>query len=145
MSRKHAGSFGIFGLILLAAIPANAQGCTLDKLELQCGKKDTAIFSALSSEETSALFDAPDKALDAFKHPSDLEVFRRSVETNWEAVNRVERRERRKMLTRKISAAEFETWTKDYDTARTNYRSALNFYRTLIWYGKTGKPAPVDD
>ena len=140
----RAGFMGIFAVVFLVANPAHSQGCRLDQHKLQCGKKDAAIFLALASQETSKLLNTPEDALDAFQRPVDLETFRRSIETNWKAVNRVEIRERSRMLRRQISASEFEEWKQSYAMALTNYRSAMDFYRTLVWYGKTGKPAPQD-
>ncbi len=145
MGTAHLKGSGIVAAVLLATSPAYSQGCSLASHELECGKNDAAIFSALSAGETATLLGKPENALDRFKRPVELEVFRRSIETNWKAINRVEKCERRKMRRRQISAAEFETWSKRYDTARTNYNSAMNFYRTLVWHGKTGKPAPADD
>lgn len=139
------GKFGLLASLLVWTIPANAEGCKLDGLKLDCGKKDAAIFAALSSQETASFFNSSEQALDSFERPSDLEVYRKSVESNWRAVNRVERRERNKMRRRKISASEFAEWSEQYTNALRNYRSAMGFYRTLVWHGKTGKPAPSDD
>lgn len=132
-----AGTFG-------SIAHSNAQGCKLDGIRLDCGKgNDASILNALAANETTAVFENPNAAIDNFKKPSDLEVFRRSIDATWKRVNRAESAKRRQMLRRQISASEFEKWTKGYEAARTNYYAAMNFYRTLVWHGKTGKKPPA--
>ncbi len=122
---------------------ANAQGCSFDEVELSCGDgKPESVLSAMASAETADLFANPLDGLEKFKHPFDLEKFRRSVEANWRSVNKAEAAQRRKMRKREISAAEFDEWSKTYQFALNNYSAALTYYRTLVWHGKTGKAAP---
>lgn len=125
---------------------AHAEGCSLDNSKLICAKggNSQAITAAFSSDETSKLLSHPIEKLSAFKKPSDLETFRKSIEKNWLAVQKAERQERSKMLRRKISSDQFEAWSATYKQAEENYSHAINFYRTLVWHGKNGKPAPKD-
>ncbi|MEM9330237.1 MAG: hypothetical protein AAGA53_02860 [Pseudomonadota bacterium] len=134
-------------LFFLAATvsSAHSNGCKLVGVELDCGGgNDISILDALAAPETADVLANPLADLNKFESPNDLEKFRKSIDANWKSAARVELKQRRKMLQRKISAAEFEEWSNVYRFARNNYSAALTYYRTLIWHGKTGKAAPKD-
>ncbi|MDJ0613480.1 MAG: hypothetical protein QNJ29_07360 [Rhizobiaceae bacterium] len=122
---------------------ANAEGCTLDGIKLNCGKGNNAsVLAALASDATSEVLSKPLAAIDNFQKPIELEIFRKSIEASWKKANRAELAERRRLKRRQISDEEFAEWSKGYDAARANYDAAMTLYRNLVWFGKNGKPAP---
>lgn len=142
MAKRFLNIFMVCGFLAMPS-PALAESCSLDGIKLNCGDGNSAsILAAMASPETANVLNDPLSAIGKFQKPSDLEIFRRSVEANWRRVNRAERTERAKMRRRQISAAEFGEWSKSYNAARENYNAAMTLYRNLVWFGKNGKPAP---
>lgn len=138
--------FAVFSLLLVlqGTSVSQAAGCTLEGVQLICpGENDADIMASFAAPETLALLSDPVSVRAQFQKPFDLERFRRSLEKTWARVNRAERSERRRMLRRRISAEEFETWSQTYRNAEANYDAGLVFYRNLVWLGKTGKQAPA--
>lgn len=121
-----------------------ASGCSIADLKLDCGNGSRAeIAVAFASNETADALRYPWFELERFKEPADLETFRRSFERHWKTVNRVARARQRDLRSGRMTLKAFNEWGGTYEAARANYDRALFFYRTLIWNGKTGKPAPA--
>lgn len=117
---------------------ALAAQCALKGTELACeGNSNIEVLVAFGSDATSEILDEPLEYLDRFDQPSEIEAYRKSVESNWQSVLAAERKMRRRLKRVEISAADFEDWSKDFDRALVNYRKAILFYRTLVWHGKT--------
>jgi len=137
----------IASIISLQISSANAEGCKLSGITLDCGTETSpeAITAIFANEGTSTALSNPINELDRFKRPIDLEVFRLSVERSWQKARLVDAHQRRKLKRRQISASKFEEWAQTYNKASENYHQAIVFYRTLVWHGKNGKPAPVDE
>jgi hypothetical protein len=143
--------YKLFAMAILAAftmwhIPAYASGCALDGVVLKCSEANSAasVAEAFADSATREALATPIHELNRFKHPSDLETFRKSIEKNWRQVRKAELQQRNQMRRRQISADQFEEWSKTYDAAEATYKQALIFYRTLVWHGKNGKPPPSD-
>ena len=129
--------------LMQGAVGVQAQACVLEGVTLSCpGENDSDVLAAFATTDTRALLSDPAAQLERFEKPFDMETFRRSLEAVWKQVNRAERRERRRMRQGKISAETFEAWAQDYRSAEANYAAGLNFYRNLVWLGKTGKAPP---
>lgn len=138
MTRRWVSIAAMLTVVAAASTgQVRAAGCKLQEVQLDCGAGSNAsMLEAFAAPQTREFLEKPLDYLTNFSRPADLETFRKSVETVWRAANRQERVQRRKMRRRQISAAEFEEWSKIYDDGLKNYRSALTFYRTLIWHGK---------
>lgn len=139
-------SMAAISIYLMTACAAHATGCKLNGVNLDCGAGgNEAVMQAFADRETAEILQQPLLYLERFERPSDMEAFRKSLETVWRKSNRAERSVRRKMLRRQMSAAQFEEWSQSYDAAMRNYASGITFYRTLVWHGKTGKTPPNDN
>lgn len=122
--------------------PAQANGCSIKDLKLDCGEGSVMERAAMfAAKETTDALRYPWFDVDKFSRPQDLENFRRSFETEWKSVNKAAQLQNRNLKRRRISNEEFEAWKTTYDSARENYDRAMFYYRTLVWNGKTGRPA----
>lgn len=124
--------------ILLSANLAHAQGCSLQGVELKCNAKASnaqAIMEAFASSETSKALSAPLSQKERFSKNGDLEKYRRSMERNWRTITRYSRTQQRNKNRRRISEAQFQTFSKQFQEAEKNYGLAINFYRQLHWQG----------
>ncbi len=142
----------LLGLAVVAAISgfagmtsANAAGCVIKDLKLDCGAGSALERTqAFASKETTDVLRYPWFDVDKFSKPADLEGFRKSFEKQWRDINRAASIQARNLKRKRISNDEFETWKTTYAAARENYNRALFYYRTLVWHGKTGRPAPAE-
>ena len=139
-------SIALMAILSMQCQTALAEGCAIEGVQLSCAKGANAqsVLEAFADAETTQALSNPIDKIERFKKPADLETFRRSLESTWRQVQRAERKERNKMHRRKISGTQFDEWAKTYARAEANYDKAINLYRTLVWHGKNGKPAPED-
>lgn len=124
--------------IFLSSNPANAQGCTLQGVELKCNEKAKtaeAIMTAFASEETRALLANPLSQVDRFSKKGDLEKYRQSMERNWRVITRHARTQQRNKNRRRITEAEFQAFSNHFNEAEKTYKVALSYYRELHWQG----------
>lgn len=125
--------------------PASAGGCSIKELKLDCGKGSVMERTqAFAAKETTDALRYPWFDFDKFTRPADLETFRKSLERQWRSVNRVALSQKRDLKRKRISNDAFEAWKTTYAAARENYDRGMFYYRTLVWNGKTGRPAPTD-
>ncbi len=135
---KICATIFITTTVWLSANLANAQGCSLQGVELKCNAKAStpaAIMEAFASEETHNTLGAPLSQKERFVQNGDLEKYRQSMERNWRVITRFARKQQRNKNRRRISEAEFQTFSKQFQEAEKSYGIALNFYRQLHWQG----------
>lgn len=124
--------------VSLSVTTANAQGCSLQGVELKCNEKAKtaeAIMAAFSSEETRTVLSTPLSQMGRFSQNGSLEKYRQSMELNWRVITRFARSKQTAKNSRRISEAEFQTFSKQFEEAEKSYGIALNFYRQLHWQG----------
>ena len=122
----------------LGASLANAQGCSLQGVELKCNAKTStpaAIMEAFASQETRTALADPLSQKDRFAKNGDLEKYRQSMEQNWRTVTRFARTQQRNRNRNSISEAQFLSFSNQFQEAEKSYAAALNFYRQLHWQG----------
>lgn len=137
ISRICAAALVMSGL-LFNVTTANAQGCSLQGVELKCNAKAKtaeAIMAAFSSEETRIALSDPLSQVARFSQNGSLEKYRQSMERNWRVITRHARTQQRNKNRRRISEAQFQTFSKQFEKAEKSYAIALNFYRQLHWQG----------
>lgn len=135
---KICATIFITTTVWLSATLANAQGCSLQVVELKCNAKASspqAIMEAFASEETRSALGAPLSQKERFVQNGDLEKYRQSMERNWRVITRFARTQQRNKNRRRISEVEFQTFSKQFQEAEKSYAVALNFYRQLHWQG----------
>jgi len=129
----------IIGLSFFTSLnSAHAAGCSLQGVELKCNseaKTAKAIMASFSSEETRSLLSDPLSQVALFSQNGSLEKYRKSMERNWRAITRLAKQQERNKNRRRISEAEFQTFSKQFEEAKRSYDIALNFYRQLHWQG----------
>ncbi len=117
---------------------ANAQGCTLDGVRLNCsanGNNPANIMASFASQETRTTLATPLLQKERFNNNGDLELYRRSMERNWRIITRLARRNERNRAHRRISKSKFQLFLNEFSDAKRTYDVALNFYRQLHWQG----------
>lgn len=137
ISRICAATLMTSGL-LFNVTTANAEGCSLQGVELKCNAKAKtaeAIMAAFLSKETRIVLSDPLSQKDRFSQNGSLEKYRQSMELNWRTITRYARTQQRNKDRRRISEADFQTFSKQFEEAEKSYAIALNFYRQLHWQG----------
>lgn len=135
---KICATILITSTVLLSASHANAQGCSLQGVELKCNAKaasPAAIMEAFASGETRNALAEPLSQKDRFSKNGDLEKYRQSMERNWRTITRFARTQERNRDRNRIRETDFQTFSKQFEEAEKSYAVALNFYRQLHWQG----------
>ena len=124
--------------ILASTSIANAAGCSLDGVTLNCtanGKSAKDIMQTFASEDTRKALGAPLSEKPRFEKNGSLEKYRRSMERNWRTITRHARQQQRNRNRGRISEIKFQAFSKKFHEAEKSYGVALNFYRQLHWQG----------
>ena len=135
---KICATIFITSAVWFSANLANAQGCSLQGVELKCNAQaasPAAIMEAFASQETRTALAEPLSQKDRFSKNGDLEKYRQSMERNWRTITRFARIQERNRNRNRINKAEFEAFAKQFEDAEKSYAAALNFYRQLHWQG----------